>query len=631
MSLQGYINTGLSQSLNGIVSITDGLGTTIQNGSIITGDLTANGTVFNDEIQANAQKITDLSYDSGSLTSTFAHNLTVGEHLVAGDLDITGLLTVTGNLNITDNLNVVGDINGTMHYNSLANITEINSDVQITGDVVYGSSLRSTLGNGNLIVGDTFNAIDISTAAENIAFGEQCGYNVTTGGFNTSVGFGSLSQNITGYQNTAIGNLAGSSVNTGSSNTFIGANTNALDDYSYSTAIGANAQVTGDNQIVLGTSSETVYCPNNLNVASQTYLHNTKIFGTTSLSNGTLEFVDYTGSSQAILYPSNFSNNFKFDTSMANGVGFAYNGSSTFTVDNSGNGLFIGNSTTLGNATISGNLTAKNATFNGLITGISGITISGATNLRNTTTTTLSATTGTFSGLLSGTAGLTISGSTILQNTTTTTLTCSGLITGSNGLTISSGNSNFKNAKINGTSALSNGTLEFVDYLGSSLALVYPSTASNNLKFDSSMGNGVGFAYHGNDTFTVDNSGNATIYGNATISGTLTCAGLTQTPRYDSGFFSMTFGGGYQKTHNLGIALTNVPPIKILFSTVSSPVLGTDKISDITGTDSICISHVNSNLIAILIVNSIQHLTATGPSTYTMAPQSSGYLRILIF
>ena len=31
-SLQGYINTGLNQSLNGIVSITDGLGITIEGG-----------------------------------------------------------------------------------------------------------------------------------------------------------------------------------------------------------------------------------------------------------------------------------------------------------------------------------------------------------------------------------------------------------------------------------------------------------------------------------------------------------------------------------------------------------------------------------------------------------------------
>ena len=34
MSINGYINTGLNQSLSGIVSITDGSGVTIENGRI---------------------------------------------------------------------------------------------------------------------------------------------------------------------------------------------------------------------------------------------------------------------------------------------------------------------------------------------------------------------------------------------------------------------------------------------------------------------------------------------------------------------------------------------------------------------------------------------------------------------
>ena len=38
--MNGYSNNGFTQSLNGILSLTDGLGTTIENGTIITGDIT---------------------------------------------------------------------------------------------------------------------------------------------------------------------------------------------------------------------------------------------------------------------------------------------------------------------------------------------------------------------------------------------------------------------------------------------------------------------------------------------------------------------------------------------------------------------------------------------------------------
>ena len=78
----------------------------------------------------------------------------------------------------------------------------------------------------------------------------------------------------------------------------------------------------------------------------------------------------------------------------------------------------------------------KPTTITGLITGSAGLTIStGTSALQATTTTTLNS-----SGLITGTNGLTISsGTSALQATTTTTLNSSGLITGTNGLTISSG------------------------------------------------------------------------------------------------------------------------------------------------------------------------------------------------
>ena len=77
-----------------------------------------------------------------------------------------------------------------------------------------------------------------------------------------------------------IGGRAGySNIITGSNNTFLGYNTNATVDTNYSTAIGYNAQVTGNNQIVLGTTSETVYCPNKLGVGTQSPAYSLDILG----------------------------------------------------------------------------------------------------------------------------------------------------------------------------------------------------------------------------------------------------------------------------------------------------------------------------------------------------------------
>jgi hypothetical protein len=89
----------------------------------------------------------------------------------------------------------------------------------------------------------------------------------TLGGDNVSIGYGSLQSNTTGYQNTAIGFQAGLTDVTGNYNTFLGSGTDVLGgDWSNSTAIGYDAQIIASNSIVLGTPSETVTIPGNLNV-----------------------------------------------------------------------------------------------------------------------------------------------------------------------------------------------------------------------------------------------------------------------------------------------------------------------------------------------------------------------------
>ena len=51
--MNGYSNNGFSQSLNGILTIIDGLGTTIENGTIITGDITSDDNLNNNLVSEN--------------------------------------------------------------------------------------------------------------------------------------------------------------------------------------------------------------------------------------------------------------------------------------------------------------------------------------------------------------------------------------------------------------------------------------------------------------------------------------------------------------------------------------------------------------------------------------------------
>lgn len=77
----------------------------------------------------------------------------------------------------------------------------------------------------------------------NTAIGDYSFSHNTTGNFNTVMGAFALNSNVTGNNNTAIGYLALSN-NTA---------------YSYCTGLGSSAQVTGDRQVQLGGTNDTVY------------------------------------------------------------------------------------------------------------------------------------------------------------------------------------------------------------------------------------------------------------------------------------------------------------------------------------------------------------------------------------
>jgi hypothetical protein len=84
---------------------------------------------------------------------------------------------------------------------------------------------------------------------------------------NSAYGYETLLLNTTGANNTAIGYQAGDANMTGAFNTYLGAYADATGaTFSSSTAIGANARITASNQIVLGTSMETINVPGKLSI-----------------------------------------------------------------------------------------------------------------------------------------------------------------------------------------------------------------------------------------------------------------------------------------------------------------------------------------------------------------------------
>jgi hypothetical protein len=96
---------------------------------------------------------------------------------------------------------------------------------------------------------------------------------LSIGNHNTGVGVQSLEEN-TGDFNTALGAQSGLDLSGSSYNTYLGAKTNASSQgLNHSTAIGYEAKITDSNQIMMGTTTETVQVPGQLDVSGQSTFH----------------------------------------------------------------------------------------------------------------------------------------------------------------------------------------------------------------------------------------------------------------------------------------------------------------------------------------------------------------------
>jgi hypothetical protein len=129
-------------------------------------------------------------------------------------------------------------------------ITSILTNYTGTNNTCWGYNALYLLGGGNY----------------NSAFGSQALKGVRgSANDNTGIGYNAGTSITDGTGNTCIGSTSGSTnITTGVNNTFLGYNSSASGNYNNSTAIGSGAVITSSNQVVLGTSSETVVVPSGI-------------------------------------------------------------------------------------------------------------------------------------------------------------------------------------------------------------------------------------------------------------------------------------------------------------------------------------------------------------------------------
>ena len=137
----------------------------------------------------------------------------------------------------------------TANYNTAIGSGALQSNVIGQWNVAVGYlALPNSTGNSNVGVGDeVFTNISGTTSSYNVGIGTRSSIFYRSGSYNTVIGY---STNDNGAYTS------------GTANTCIGSGTNT-GNHTYSTAIGYGATCTASNQIMLGTSSETVVIPGN--------------------------------------------------------------------------------------------------------------------------------------------------------------------------------------------------------------------------------------------------------------------------------------------------------------------------------------------------------------------------------
>jgi hypothetical protein len=191
-----------------------------------------------------------------ALTAAGAVGTTGNYNIGVGDESLGYVTSGSRNIGIGHNAAYVvqsGNDNIGIGYSALSSMINRNNNIGI------GTNALTTLqsGEGNVAVGH-----NAAASIRNISSVTAVGYaalNSANSNYHTGVGYFSLSAVTTGISNTGIGWGTGASLTTQSNNTALGYAAMYTSAFSNSTCLGANTEVTGDDQIQIGSGATTCY------------------------------------------------------------------------------------------------------------------------------------------------------------------------------------------------------------------------------------------------------------------------------------------------------------------------------------------------------------------------------------
>ena len=255
---------GASISLSGVLTLNAADAT---NGGVITSSTQAFGG--------------DKTFN-GNVTIFQTKTFTADNAIFNKDPKINGLTVGKGNGSVFTNTALGIDANSSATGGALVGVgyqaLKANTSGQENTAIGYNALLSNTTGTYNSALGT--GALQSNESGDrNTAIGNSA-LLVSTGSNNTAIGFTALKDNTSGSKNTAVGFNASAGLSTGANNTSIGADATNL-NFSNSTAIGYQANVSANNQVQLGNFSTTTYAygsiQNRSDARDKTDVRNTKL------------------------------------------------------------------------------------------------------------------------------------------------------------------------------------------------------------------------------------------------------------------------------------------------------------------------------------------------------------------
>ena len=206
---------------------------------------------------------------------------------VGGLLTVAGTTTLSGALTSASTLNTQGMTSTSL---IVSGNTTISGNLTISGNIIAGTTaitsaqLGHISGSGSNIQGQLNkitinNILGVTTGIKNFAVGDYILPALTTGSYNVGIGTDVLNQTVSGSNNIAIGKLAGGGI-LGNDNITIGSSALmvAPNNFTGSTCIGKDSQISASNQIVLGTDINTVKVYGKLDISGNVSLSNRTLF-----------------------------------------------------------------------------------------------------------------------------------------------------------------------------------------------------------------------------------------------------------------------------------------------------------------------------------------------------------------